>query len=85
MEGENNVGSDGGEAIANIVIEPTADRGDSYDYGNTNHNAQHGQTRAQLVGADRVRCHLDDFAELALTHHRLRWSVARRGEYQGTG
>ena len=68
MKSKNNVGSDSGEAVANVVVEPTTDGRNSYDDGNTNHDAQYGQARAQLVRPDRVRCHLNDFAELALAH-----------------
>src|SRR2546423_6177867 len=34
------------------------------------HDAQHRQTRAQLVAADRVRRHANDFGELVSANHK---------------
>ncbi len=68
MEGENHVGADRGEAVAHVVVESAADGGNANDYGNANHDAEDGQTRAQLVGADGFDRDPQNFAEFALAH-----------------
>jgi hypothetical protein len=62
---------DGGEPVANVFVESAADRRYSDHNSDSDHDAEHGQARPQLVRADRFSCHLKDFAELTLTHDEI--------------
>src|SRR5208282_1394156 len=70
VEGKNNVRADAGDNVLHVVVQSAADRRHADDHGNADHNAQHSQRRAQLVAADRVRRHANDFAELTFTHRK---------------
>ena len=70
MKGENNIGSGGGEAVADIVIEAAPNGRHADDDRDTDDNSEHGQRRAQLVAADRIGRHVDDLAEFGFAKHK---------------
>src|SRR5215472_15908762 len=66
---ENHIRPDAGDQIANVIVEATPDRGDPDDHRHADHNAENSQAGTQLVAANRVGGHLDDFAEFGFAHH----------------
>ena len=63
VEDEDDVRSDAGDQVAHVVIEaPPNGRNADHD-GDADHDSEHSQAGTQLVAADRVRRHMDDFAE----------------------
>ena len=54
--------------IAYPVVQPVDDRRDRDHRSDTDDDAQDGEPGAQLVGPQRIECHLDGFANLTLRH-----------------
>src|SRR5215831_2927607 len=75
MEYKDDVRSDAGNELANVVIEPATDRRHADHDGHADHDSQHRQPRTQLVAVNRVGRHVDDFAELAFSKHNYRLPV----------
>src|SRR5882762_1039195 len=65
VESENDIGTQAGDDLAYVVVQAAHDRRNPDDDGNSNHDAKHGQRRAQFIAADRVDRHVEAFAEFA--------------------
>ncbi len=70
VEGKDHIGTDAADDLPDVFVEPAPDRRDADHDGDANHDAEHGQRRAQLIAADRVRRHANDFTEFVFAHHR---------------
>src|SRR5437870_13245526 len=65
VKGKNNIRTHAADELANIVIQPAHDGGNSDYHGDTDHDAQHRQAGTQFVAANGVQRHPDDFAVVA--------------------
>jgi hypothetical protein len=75
MKDPDHIGAERIHKIGHAVVEAIDHRGDGNDGGHADHDAEHRQARAQLVGAQRVERHLDEFAGLTLGHCSSQFSV----------
>ena len=69
MKRKNDIRADAGDYVADIVVQTAADGRNANYHGHADHYAQHGQPRAQLIAANRIRRHVDDLAELVFANH----------------
>ena len=69
MKRKDDVRANAGDHVTDIVIQAAADGRNANHHGYSDHNAQHGQPRAQLVAANRIRRHVDDLAEFVFANH----------------
>ena len=69
MKSKNNVGTQAGDGLGYVVIQP-AHHGRNSDHNrNANHDSKHGERGAQLIAADGIQRHPDYFAVIAFAHH----------------
>ena len=64
------------DPLLHAIVQPADDRGDGDDSRDTDDDAQDGQTRSQLVGANSLKRHLDGFAGLLSSHECSSWLPA---------
>ncbi len=71
--GKDDVRTQAANDLADVVVETAHHGRNADDDGNTDHDAEHSKRRPHLVGANRVQCHLDDFAVIASTQQISNW------------